>query len=241
MFTNITENCVVSPIGSSPSSAVVGDWHTYDNCWRVQAARSAARVKVGPVPSTALSRTNRAPAAVRFCVPLRSVPFRAVLSVCLTGLPAPPSVDSLMSADFDGWPLPVMVRYVIHACHVADDTICHVGLADLSLFAILPFRFPPNELCPLERGLLLENLFGARGWRHPNVLALRVLRLRYWISLLILECTFKLLTEPVFEILSEFQYLLSSLGPFVLKLRFCCFSSSITFYLALPRKGWKPL
>lgn len=168
MFTNITENCVVSPSGSSPSSAVVGDWHTYDNCWRVRAARSAARVKVGPVPSTALSRTNRAPAAVRFCVPLRSVPFRAVLSVCLTGLPAPSSVHSLMSADFDGWPLPVMVRYVIHACHVADDTICHVGLADLSLFAISPFRFPPQRTVSFGERALVGKPFQCPGSKTPE-------------------------------------------------------------------------
>lgn len=197
MFTNITENCVASPNGSSPSSAVVGDWHTY-NCWRVRAARSAARVKVGPGPlHRAFShkpRSRRSPF-------LRSSPFCSV-PCCAVCVPYWITRASLMSADFDGWPLPVMVRYVIHACH---DTICHVGLADLSLFAISPFRFPPNELCPLERGLLLENLFSARGWRHPKVLALQVLRLRYWILLLILECTFKLLTEPVFEISIYFQ------------------------------------
>lgn len=82
MFTNITENCVVSPSGSSPSSAFVGDWHTYDNCWRVQAARSAARVKVGPGPlHRAFShkpRSRRSPF-------LRSSPFCSVpcCAVCV--------------------------------------------------------------------------------------------------------------------------------------------------------------
>lgn len=144
MFTNITENCVVSPSGSSPSSAVVGDWHTYDNCWRVRAARSAARVKVGPVPSTALSRTNRAPAAVRFCVPLRSVPFRAVLSVCLTGLPAPTHscLQTLMADHCPSWygtlSTLVMIRSVTSVSRIYHSLQSR------------PFDFPPTN-CVLWR------------------------------------------------------------------------------------------
>lgn len=210
MFTNITENCVVSPSGSSPSSAVllvIGTPTTADACGRPGPLREW---RLAPVPSTALSRTNRAPAAVRFCVPLRSVPFRAVLSVCLTGLPAPHScLRTLMADHCPSW-------YGTLSTLVMIRSVTSVSRIYHSLQSG-PFGFPPTNLCPLERGLLLENLFSARVWRHPNVLALQVLRLRYWIVLLILECTFKLLTEPVFEILNEFQYLLSSLGPFCFK------------------------
>lgn len=148
MFTNITENCDISPSGSSPSSAVVDDWHTYNNCWRVRASGPARprEWRWAPVPSTALSRTSRAlpPQSVSAFL---SVPFCSVLC-CLCALldyPAPPSV-----------------RPSTHVCRLwwltADhcpswygtlstlDTICHAaGLADLSLFAI-----SPDQLCPSE-------------------------------------------------------------------------------------------
>lgn len=100
MFTNITENCIVSPSGSSPSSAVVGDWHTYDNCWRVRAARSAARVKVGPGPLLrAFShkpRSRRSPF-------LRSSPFCSV-PCCVVCVPY--------------WITRAAVRRLTHVCRL---------------------------------------------------------------------------------------------------------------------------
>lgn len=144
MFTNIAENCVVSPSGSSPSSAVVGDWHTY-NCWRVRAARSAARVKVGPGPlHRAFShqpRSRRSPF-------LRSSPFCSVpccvLSVCLTGLPASTHscLQTLMADHCPSWygtlSTLVMIRSVMSVSRIYHSLQSR------------PFGFPPMN-CVLWR------------------------------------------------------------------------------------------
>lgn len=218
-------------------SSVIDDWHTYNNCWRVRASGPARPrewrwARSPPQRFLAqVARSHRSPF-------LRSSPFRSVpccsVLCCLCALL---------------WITPRR-RPFTHVCRLWWLTTARHGTVRYPLLirSVTPgvsriyhclrsraFGFPRPTVS--FGGLLLENLFSARGWRHPKVLALKALRLRYW--RLILECTFKLLMESVFEIQSELQYLLSSLGPFVLKLRWSC-SSSITFCLALKRKGWKP-
>lgn len=151
MFTNITENCFVSPSGSSPSSAVVGDWHTYDNfadaCGRPGPLREW---RWAPVPSTALSRTNRAPAALPQSVSaFLSVLFRSVLCCLCALLDYPPRrssthscLRSLMADHCPSWygtlSTLVMIRSVTSVSRIYHSLQSR------------PFGFPPTN-CVLWR------------------------------------------------------------------------------------------